>query len=753
MKISLNWLTDYVDITLSAKELGELFTAIGLNCDGIAQTDSDVVFELDVTSNRPDWLGHIGVARELAAATGAQLRLPQIGAIPTSGKAADLTSVQVLDSQLCPRYIARIIHGVKVGKSPDWLVERLAAVGMRSVNNIVDVTNFVLMEYSQPLHSFDYAKLAEHRIVVRRAKGGEQMTAIDGTRCKLDENMLVIADAQRPVAVAGVMGGLDSEVTAATTDILLESAQFDPLSIRRTSRALGLMSESNYRFERGVDPIGVEAASLRACQLIIELADSQMAAGSVDVWPRPVEPAKVTLRPSRTNALLGVDIPAKEQAQLLERLGLGVQSQGDTIACTVPTFRADLTREIDLIEEVARLAGYDKIPLGAKICHSVSPEGALQRTLRQSRAALNACGVDEALTPSFVDAGENELFGVAAPVAVDPKVRRTNNVLRATLLSSLLRCCKTNQDAGNGDVGLFEIAKVFPPDSSGKSKLPLEYTQLGLVTSRELRDLRGAVEALVARLVPDHSAADGTSAPTVNFTPADLPGFAAGGATKITLGDAPLGAIGVIDAAVLAHYGLEKVFCGAVVDFGLLAARAGAVRQYYPLPRFPEVRRDLSLIVDEAVTWSQIRQAIDGLAQPQRVAVDYVTTYRGKPIPDGKKSVTLAIVYRSDQCTLRSEEVDQQVERVTQAMGKAVGAGCVAVSVGAGVGVETGGLTQAASRMQSPAAKHMSRTRSCLRMASPLDKCAARTAICAGIQSQQRTQRDSRANADLLAVS
>jgi len=272
MNISLNWLTDYVDVSLPVKELGELLTRIGLNLEGVTETDTDIVLDLEVTSNRPDCLGHLGVARELAAATGVEFRPPTIGDLPTSGVASELTSVEVVDPDLCPRYTARVLRNVKVGPSPNWLVERLDAVGLRSINNVVDATNYVLMEYSQPLHSFDYDKLAEHRIVVRRGKGGERMVSIDETTCTLDDSMLIIADAERPVAIAGVMGGLDTEVTEATTNVLIESAQFDPLSVRRTSRKLRLMSESNYRFERGVDPVGVDAASLRACQLILELA-------------------------------------------------------------------------------------------------------------------------------------------------------------------------------------------------------------------------------------------------------------------------------------------------------------------------------------------------------------------------------------------------------------------------------------------------------------------------------------------------
>jgi len=662
MKISLNWLTDYVDVNVSAQQLGDIFTHIGLNCDGINPTDSDVVFVLDVTSNRPDWLGHLGVARELAAALGLEFRPPKIGTLKTTGRAADLTKVEVLDSALCPRYTARVIRNVKVGPSPAWLVERLAAVGMRSVNNVVDVTNFVLMEYSQPLHSFDYDKLEGRRIVVRRAADGELMVAIDGSKCVLNPNMLVIADAVRPVAIAGVMGGLNTEVTAATTNILLESAQFDPLNIRRTSRKLQLMSESNYRFERGVDPRGLEEASLRACQMILDLAGGELAEGMVDVWAKPVEPWPVTLRASRTSQVLGLQIPTERQAEILARLGLAPRVEGDAIHCTVPTHRADLTREIDLIEEVARLEGYDKIPVGGKVTHTVKGESKDVKTRRELGRLMSACGFDEGVTPSFVDAGENELFLTTPSICVDPLVRRSNNVLRATLLGSLLRCGKINQDAGNSDVSLYEVAKVFPAAKAGR--LPQEHCELAMITTRDLRELRGAIEAIAGQLSSD----------TLEVRPQDFRGFVEGSAAGLYVAGKLSGAIGLVSPEVLDFYGLEKPFNAMYVDWDALTAAAGQVRQYHPLPKFPSVRRDLSLIVAETVAWRQLEEAIASVPQPMRVAVEYVTTYRGKPIAQGNKSVTITLTYRWNEGTLRSEQVDQQVEQVVTALQQKLGA-------------------------------------------------------------------------------
>jgi phenylalanyl-tRNA synthetase beta chain len=660
MKVSLNWLTDYVDVSIPVSRLEELLRQIGLPVEEVIETEADILLDLEVTSNRGDCLGHIGVAREVAAALGAELKLPGIGDLPTSGSVADLTAVEVPDADLCPRYTARVVRGVKVGPSPAWIVERLEAVGLRGINNIVDVTNYVLMEYSQPLHCFDYDKLAENRIVVRRAANGEHMVSIDGTKCELDDSMLVIADAVRPVAIAGVMGGLDTEVTEATTNVLIESAQFDPLSIRRTSRKLRLMSESNYRFERGVDPVGVDAASLRACQLILELAGGELAEGVVDVWAEPFQPRRVAMRAERCNALLGTDIPAERQRDILERLHLRPEAEDGRVVCTIPSYRADLTREVDLIEEIARMEGYDRIPVSDRVSHAVSAEDLASRVRRLVGEALAASGFDEAVTFSFIDRAEAELFGAERIVTVDKLARKTNNVLRPTLVMSLLRACKTNQSVGNTDVSLFEIAGCFPGAAEGH--LPDEYVELAMVTTGDLAELRGALESVVARAAPLADLA---------VRPGGAVHLADGTAAAVLLNGEPIGTLGQVSGELQRYYGLERPIAAAAVRFEPIRQAACLTRKYEPLPRFPAVRRDLSVIVDEPVTWQQLTEAVSGVDQPLREAVEYVTTYRGKPAPAGRKSVTLTLVYRCADRTLRGEEVDEQVEQVLAALRRA----------------------------------------------------------------------------------
>ena len=666
MRISLNWLTDYVDVAaVPVKELARILTDIGLNCEEIIETSTDIVMDLEVTSNRPDCLGHLGVAREAGAVLGKAFTPPALGDVPTGDTdSADLVEVVVEAADLCPRYTARVIQGVKIGPSPAWLVERIEAAGLRSINNVVDVTNYVLMEYSQPLHAFDYDKLEGRKIIVRRGRAGEVMVSIDETTCRLDEDMLVIADAEKAVAIAGVMGGLATEVDDATTNVLIEAAQFDPLATRRTSRKLALMSESNYRFERGVDPVGLERASLRACEMILDLAGGSLARGIVDVWASPFEPRRVAIRPSRCDALLGIEIPPERQVDILDRLGLAPQIQGDGITCTIPSHRADIEREADLIEEVARIQGFDSIPIWPHVTHAVTDEGHAQRTRRQAGVLLTAAGFEEAITYSFNDLGEAEMFGFKQVVSVDAAVRKTNNVLRPTLWGSLLRACKTNQDAGNGAVSLFELAAVFPPGRE-QGQLPDEKVELGMVTTGDLRDLRGAIESVVGRLAPSAG---------LDVRPCDVVGLAHQGAGEVFLGDRSVGAIGQVADSVKGYYGLEHALCAARLDFQAILDCAKVRRTFTPLPKLPPVSRDLSLVVDEPVTWREIRDAIDGVPQSMRVDVQYVTTFRGTPVPAGRKSVTVRLVYRSEESTLRSEDVDEQVAAIVAVLAEKVSA-------------------------------------------------------------------------------
>ncbi|MCK4601323.1 MAG: hypothetical protein KAU28_02580, partial [Phycisphaerae bacterium] len=361
--------------------------------------------------------------------------------------------------------------------------------------------------------------------------------------------------------------------------------------------------------------------------------------------------------------MLGMEVPTKRQVEILQRLGLAPKVARKKIVCTIPPHRSDLSREVDLIEEVARLVGYDNIPVSQEITLSVAGEDLTRRTHRRVLQALSAAGFDEAVTLTFIDAEEAEMFGPAGAVQVDPQVRKTNNVLRATIVPSLLRVCKSNQDAGNGEVDLFELAGVFPPGEG--AALPDEHEELAMVTTRDLRDLRGALEAVVERLAP---------AAKLELVERAAPALAEGASAEVRLDGEAVGAVGYIAPTVLEYYGLEREIASAAVRFDALLKRAGAERTYQPLPRFPAVQRDLSVIVEEAFTWRRLCETITAVDQPMRTEIRYVTTYRGKPIPAGRKSLTVTLIYRSPAGTLRSEQVDEQVEQVISALKKNLGA-------------------------------------------------------------------------------
>ncbi|MFN2416728.1 MAG: phenylalanine--tRNA ligase subunit beta, partial [Pyrinomonadaceae bacterium] len=409
MDISYEWLGEMADTGLTPQALAERLTMAGLAVDAVKEVGGDSVLEIDLTSNRPDCLSHLGVAREAAALTGAALKLPDVEAKRVGGKAGEFTAVQIEDEDLCPRYAARVVRGVKIGPSPGWLVRRLQAIGQRPINNVADATNFVMHETGQPLHAFDLATLAGRRIVVRRARAGEKLKTLDGVERGLDTEMLVIADAERAVAVAGVMGGEETEISDATADVLVESAYFAPQSVRRTSKALGLQTEASYRFERGVDYEGVRRAQDRCVALICELAGGTATEGAIDVYPKRITPPSVKLRPRRVRELTGLDVPAAECVRILTALGFEKSDDGGggdgegRLGFAVPTWRTDVSIEEDLVEEVARVYGYEKIEESLPPSPVTGEYLLGDRRRRAARQVLTAAGFDEAVSISFID--------------------------------------------------------------------------------------------------------------------------------------------------------------------------------------------------------------------------------------------------------------------------------------------------------------------------------------------------------------
>jgi phenylalanyl-tRNA synthetase beta chain len=651
MKALLSWLKDYIEIERSPEEVAEILSDLGLGCEGIEYFGDDAVIDVEVTSNRSDCLGHIGVARELAVATGKELRLPDVELDEMDRDAAELCGVEIAEPDLCGRYTGRIIEGVKIGASPDWMAKRLEAVGMRSVNNVVDATNYAMLETGQPPHAFDYARITEGKIIVRRAVAGERIVSIDGTQCELEPDMLIIADPRGPVAIAGVMGGLETEVSETTTAILLEDAYFDPVSVRRTSRRLSLPSEAAFRFERIVDIENVDWASKRTAQLIVQAAGGKVAKGVVDAYPRKPTIRQVTLRPSRVAKLLGINVPVAQVMRILSALSFEPRRENDLIVCTVPSWRSDIYREVDLIEEVARVHGYNRIRVEKNISIEVVPVDTRQRLAESIGRYLNGCGFYEAVTVGFVDDWVGELFAGEdgkGHLAVQDASRKSASLLRQTLIGSLLGVLKTNVNAKNLPCRVYEIAGTFVSQDGQQDELPNEQTKVALVCDGDFRDVGGVVEGLAGSVSRDVE---------VVFRPADLPWAQTG--AEVVVDGRVIGAAGIVSQAVRDRYGFKEVTpVAAEVDFEQLLALQGGPVKVKPIPRFPAIERDLSIIVNETVSWAEIVGAVSSKAPGELEDIRFVDIYRGKGIPSRSKSVTLSLRFRDEDGTLTHDTVD-----------------------------------------------------------------------------------------------
>jgi phenylalanyl-tRNA synthetase beta chain len=666
MNISYQWLKDYVETRLGAREAAEVLTRIGLNVDDLTDLpDGDARLLVEVTSNRPDCLGHIGVARELAAALGGRVKLPAISLPELSQDAEGLARVAVEELDLCPLYTARIIRGVKIGPSPPWLASRLEAVGVRPVNNVVDVTNYVMMECGQPLHAFDYAALAEHRIVVRRAHPGEHFVAIDHSEHTLSPDRLVIADGRRPVALAGVMGGAETEISDRTADVLLEAAVFDPLNIRTTARALAMSSESSYRFERRVDPCGTDWASRRACQLIAEAAGGRVARGAVAVG-RPL-PARreVILRTARIETLLGLAIPHSIAADILARLECELLDvTPERIRVAIPSWRPDLEREADLIEEVARHHGYDKIPESLQPRITLSMRTKAERVREAASHVLTAAGYFEAVTFTFTSHDRSTRFRRRDVTAEPLACRGTPLAIRESLVPGVLESLLVNRNAGIADARLFEIAKRFIPVEG--RELPQEDAMLALGSGDDFHAVRGVLEAVFEAL---RIGGRMTLAATDRYADLD-----ADASAEVLMDTKPVGMIGRTTHQAAAAFGLDEPPVVAEVMWAPLVEAAVLQPTYKPLPQMPAIVRDLAIVVDEAVTWALIEKAVTAAGVAELESIEPVDVYRGKQIPAGKKSVAFRFVLRCGTDTLTRERADEAQRRLLAVLGKNVGA-------------------------------------------------------------------------------
>ena len=662
MIVSWKWLGDYVPLEMPLDRLTDRLTMSGLNLEGVEQVAGDTAIDLEVTSNRPDCLGHIGVAREISVLFDQTLSIPSAEPPVAAEKTAEITSVQIDCEDLCPRYIARVIRGVRIGPSPEWLVQRLEAVGIATVNNVVDATNYVLMESGQPLHAFDFDKLRAGRIIVRRAVAGEKLIAIDQRTYELTPEMCVIADQERPVAIGGVMGGLETEIGDGTVNVLIETADFSALSVRTTARHLNLHSPSSFRFERGVDAIRLDWASRRCCELILQIAGGELLAEPLTAGPgRPDHRQPIGLRLEQIPRVLGIDVPPAETEQILTALGCQRSSKGNGTAYIPPSWRRDLTREADLIEDVARIHGYDRIPSDAPIRIQPSARTRRDRVSDAVRDVLTADGFYEAITLSFVSETARNLFaprGDLPQLRVDHSSRRNENVLRQSLIPSLLVSRRENERRGTFGARLFEIARVYLRAAPGEPENEVEPTMIGMVGDGGFAEFKGLLTALVDSI--NHQA-------VLTARPSTLPQFVAGRGAELLLDGAVWGWLGELDRSVTDSLDLRDAVTVAEVQLAPLIDRAELAPRFHELPQFPSVERDLNFVLDEAVTWQRLESLVRDSAGPLMESVSFGGEYRGQQIGPNRKSYVVTISYRAPDRTLTAEEVDAARLKVVKA--------------------------------------------------------------------------------------
>jgi len=679
MIVSWNWLKQYVPLTMPLAELERRLMMSGLNHEGTEEIGGDLAIDLEVTSNRPDCLGHIGVAREVAVLWNSELTIPAAEPPESETPVDQLVKVRIECPDLCTRYTARVVRGVKVGPSPSWMVRRLATLGITAINNVVDISNYVLMECGQPLHTFDFGKLKGAEIIVRRPTPGETIEAIDHKTYVLGPEMCMIADARDPVAIGGVMGGAQTEISEATTDVLIEAAEFDPVSIRNTARALNLHSDSSYRFERGVDSENIDWASRRCAELILELAGGELARGVVDVGQPLPQRKPIVLRFSQLKRILGIEVPAEQVRQILTALGNeecphpgplpkgeGTERCAESVEVIPPSWRRDLTREIDLVEEVARIHGYDEIPEDVSVPMVSSSRRREDRVAAKVREVLTAAGFDEAMTLSVVD---EQAAAVLSPWTDAPPLRSLTPVLRGadrlrrSLIPSLLSARRTNEALANPKIELFEIARAYLP--RGK-KLPDEQLMLGITSGRDYPAVRGVIEGILGVLNPSVQ-------PESADAGLDLLDPAA--SCRLLLDGELLGYVGGLTEEGLDRFDLRAATTVAEVKMSRLVAVANLIPRYVAQPPYPAVTRDLNLVVDEAIRWADVAATVRANCGEHFENLEYRDTYRdAQRLGERRKSLLLTITLRCKEGTMTHQQADEIRDRIVAACGKEHGA-------------------------------------------------------------------------------
>ncbi|MBD3379034.1 MAG: phenylalanine--tRNA ligase subunit beta [Candidatus Omnitrophica bacterium] len=678
MKLSYNWIKDYIDLEgITPGELAHALTMSGSEVDSMEDAGGDKVMEMEITSNRPDCLNMIGLAREASAVFDRDLKLPGMTLEANLvDKEIERRECVIEAADLCPFYTARVVSGVSVRACGGEIKEKLSALGMRPVNNIVDITNFCLMETGQPLHAFDLDKIKGGRVYIRKAAKGEKITTIDDVERELEEGMLVIADSSGPVAVAGVMGGKETEVTESTENILLESAYFDPLSIRRTARALGLSSDSSYRFERGVDKASVIPSSDRAASLIIAEAGGK--AGLMSVSGQLEAPGKkIEFDITGAERVLGVSLQKARTVRILERLGAEVTEKKEGgLSVKVPSFREDLEREIDLVEEVARVFGYDNIPVTiSRFVPSIERKNHSRRVLDRIRRSLPAFGMSEIMSYSLIGQEAAERFKsiVSGEVVLDNPLSEEHKVLTPHLLDGMLKAVSHNLNRQNTDLRLFEIGKIYSR-AEGKTPFDEEETFCAAVTGEVDRGWQ--TDSRPADIFYLKGVVDGMLAPLklkAEYSPSVIKGLSGAAEIKLSGEKDPIGVIAGVSPRMLKEYNIQQPVFAVQLRLRRVMEKAVLEKHYHSIPKFPFSSRDVSVLCVVDTPAGEIKKVISATGEDLIRDVRLVDIYEGDQVPEGKKSLTYSITYGLDTRTLREEEIEAVHGKIKEALQKDLG--------------------------------------------------------------------------------
>ncbi len=657
-------------------------TPLGMDVKELLGLD-DAILELELTPNRADCLSMVGVAREVAAVLGTRFTPPEIKVREIAEKIDGQVTVTINNPELCGRYVGRLIRHIKIGPSSEWMQQRLRAAGIRPISNVVDVTNYVLMELGQPLHAFDYDKLVDHAIIVRKAEDGEKMYSLDDVERELNSDMLVIADPKRAVAIAGVMGGLDTEITDETVSVLIESAYFNPASIHRTSKNLGLRSESSMRFEKGIDINRCLLAADRACQLIQEMGAGDPVQGAVDNFPMPREETVIRLRPKRVALIMGIQVPDSEIKAILGRLGFGVRTEGSDFLVEVPSGRGDISLEIDLIEEVARLFGYHNIP--TTLPAGATTEGRKtkgQAVTEKVMDVMTESGLTEIITLSFMNPRVFDMLNIPGDsplrkaVTVQNPLSEEQRVLRTTMLSGVLDIMSRNTARKNKDLAFFEVGRIFTPLEG--EELPRETLTLAAGVMGKTRSgwqteagemdfyyLKGVLETLM----------DALNIVNYSVVPErENPSYHPGRTAKLVLGGLETGIIGEVHPSVTENYRLSERVVAMEVNLEAVTAAAGGLKKYAPLPKYPAVERDIAIVVSRDVSAADINGVIRKNAGALLDSISLFDVYQGEQIKEGYKSMAFSLKFQAPDRTLTDEEVNAIHKKIQKALKATLGA-------------------------------------------------------------------------------